>query len=100
MCPVRITQSRHYRVMLAIVARQTDNRHWHASLIEKRVAHRQAIIGATVIDEHDFVPTRDREILERANQTGDAARAVVDWDHNRQCKAARNSRKILNHKRT
>src|SRR5215472_8809381 len=100
MCPVRITQSRHYGIMLAVVARQTDNRHWYARLIEKSIAHRKAIIGAAVVDEHDLVPACDRELLERKNQMGYAVRAVVDGDHDRQRKAALHSRKALNHERS
>src|SRR5271167_2945100 len=100
MYPARVTQSRHYRIMLAVVAGQTDNRHSYARLVEQGVTHCKAVIGAAVIDEHDLVSARDREILERANQIGDAGRAVVDRNHDRQCEAMRQDLKGLSQERS
>src|SRR6516165_218447 len=100
MCPARVTQSCHYRIMLAVVAGQTDNRHWYARLVEQGVTHRKAIICAAVIDKHDLVSARDREILEHANQIGDAGRPVIDRNHDRECEAMRYGLKVLSQERS
>src|SRR6516164_8402925 len=89
--------------MLPIVSRETDKRDGHTRLVDERAAHFEAIVRAAVIDEYDFVPARDREFFELGSQFGDAARPVIDRDHDRQREARRRnleSRRIhFNHER-
>jgi hypothetical protein len=53
-------------------------------LLEKGVENLKAIIDASVIDKHDFVPTRDPKLLKRANEFRDTFRAVKDRNHDRE----------------
>jgi hypothetical protein len=63
-----MAQPRHYRVVLAVVARKVYKGHWDPRVVEKGVENLKAIIDASVIDKHDFVPTRDSKLLKRANE--------------------------------
>src|SRR6516165_10655980 len=90
--PARMAQSRDYGVVLAEVAREVDEGHWHTRLFENRVKHFKTIISAAVIDEHDFVPAWDRKVLERSDKLSDAAGTIEDRNHDREGEARRGLR--------
>src|SRR5438132_8202626 len=79
-----MAQPRHYSVVLAVIAREVDKGHWDPRFVEKGLKNLKAIIDAAVIDEYDFVPPRDREVLKRADEFRDATRAIEDRDHDRE----------------
>src|SRR5260370_24436788 len=67
-----LSQSRHYRIMFAIVAGQVDQRDWNVRLVNERAAYVEAVVSAAVVDEHELVSARVMEGFERANPFGNA----------------------------
>src|SRR5438477_3017285 len=84
----RMTQPRHYCIVLSIVARKINKGHRNASPIEPREKNLKTVIGTAVVYDYNLMPTRDREILERAYEITDAAGAIEYRDHNRQSETA------------
>jgi len=82
-----VTHPCQYRVVLAIVSRQADKCDRHSRVLDQPAADFEAVIGAAILDQHDFVPPLDRKILDRVDEFGNALCPVIDRNHNRQGKA-------------
>ena len=60
-----------------------------ASTAEQLAANLQAVVRAAVHHQDDLVAARDPQLLQRANQLGDTAGAIVDRDHDRERQTGR-----------
>jgi hypothetical protein len=87
MGPADVMQARHDRIVLAVVSRQVDKGDRHSRAVNQGTAYFEAVVGAAVVDQYDFMPAVDRKLFEGADQFGDTACAVIDRDHDREREA-------------
>jgi hypothetical protein len=89
----RVAQPGHNRVVLAIIAREIDQRDRDAGLLDESAADGEAVVGTAVIDQHDFVPAWNLQLFERGDEFADAGGTLINRDHDRQREARRRGSK-------
>src|SRR5947209_2618372 len=89
MRPARVTQSGHDGVVLAIIAREIDQRDRDAGPLDEGAANSEAVVRTGVIDQHDLVSARDLQLFECGDELADAGGAVINRDDDRQREARR-----------
>ena len=84
-----MTQPGHDSIVLAIISRKADQCDRHTGSVGKHDAYVEAVIRTAVVDEYDFVPALDRQLLQSINQLPDAGSSVVDRDNDRERESER-----------
>ena len=79
-----MTQPGHDSIVLAIISRKADQCDRHTGSLDKHGAYVEAVIRTAIVDEYDFVPALDRQLLQGINHLPGAGSSVVDRNNDRE----------------